>query len=82
MSTAISILIPTYNEAENIEIMLRSVFEHIPRHMPVHILVVDDDESILKLMKMLLEDFGYFVRTAETGERQGCDRFYRFYTVS
>ncbi len=37
------IVIPTYNEAENIESMIRSVFDHIPAHMDVHILVVDDN---------------------------------------
>ncbi len=37
------VVIPTYNESENIETMIRAVFEYIPAHKDVHILVVDDN---------------------------------------
>ncbi len=55
------IVIPTYNESENIAIMVRSVFEHIPRHLDVHILVVDDnspDGTAAVVEKLIQQSFG------------------------
>lgn len=37
------------------------------RGVPVRVLVVDDDESIVSLMRLALEDEGYEVRTASNG---------------
>ena len=55
------IVIPTYNESENIETMIRSVFDHIPVHMNVHILVVDDnspDGTAAVVEKLIQQSFG------------------------
>ena len=40
-----------------------------------HVLIVDDDKSILKYMRTVLEKKGYIVSTAETGKeaRRKCD---------
>jgi DNA-binding response OmpR family regulator len=35
---------------------------------PIHVLVVDDDESILDAICLLLEDFGYVVETLSNGD--------------
>jgi len=37
------IVIPTYNESENIENMIRLIFDTLPPYTQVHILVVDDN---------------------------------------
>ncbi len=44
-----------------------------------HILVVDDDEAVLKCFKSLLEMKGYRVSTAESGKeavKKACNNFY------
>jgi len=46
------------------------------------ILVIDDDESIRKILKAILEDEGYSVETAETG-RQAIDKCnVKFYNLA
>jgi len=68
------IVIPTYNEFENIETMIRSVFDHIPGHMDVHILVVDDnspDGTAAIVEKLIQQNFSQtlflMVRTGKLG---------------
>ena len=39
----VSIIIPTYNEAENIIQVLKSIGEHIPEGITTEALVVDDN---------------------------------------
>jgi dolichol-phosphate mannosyltransferase len=53
------IVIPTYNEAENIDGMIRSVFDHIPAHMNVHILVVDDNspDGTATIVESLIQQY-------------------------
>ena len=54
------IVIPTYNESENIETMIRSVFDHLPVHQEVHILVVDDnspDGTATVVEKLIQENY-------------------------
>ncbi len=55
------IVIPTYNEAENIDSMIRSVFDHIPADLDLHILVVDDnspDGTAAVVEKLIRQSFG------------------------
>ena len=39
----VSILVPTYNESQNIVGLLRSVAEHLPRNLRVETIVIDDN---------------------------------------
>ena len=39
----VSIIIPTYNESENIIQVLKSIGEHIPKDIPTEAIVVDDN---------------------------------------
>jgi len=47
-------IIPTYNESENIILVLKSVGEHIPKDIAIEAIVVDDNspdgrENLLKI---------------------------------
>ena len=39
----VSIIIPTYNESENIIQLLKSIGEHLPKNIAVEAIVVDDN---------------------------------------
>jgi len=55
------IVIPTYNESDNIECMIRLVFDYISAHKDVHILVVDDnspDGTAAVVEKLIQQSFG------------------------
>ena len=39
----VSIIIPTYNESENIVQVLKSIGEHIPKDIAIEAIVVDDN---------------------------------------
>ena len=39
----VSIIIPTYNESENIIQVLKSIGEHIPKDVTIETIVVDDN---------------------------------------
>ena len=42
-NSSLSIVIPTYNESQNIANILRSIGEHIPKFIPTQAIVVDDN---------------------------------------
>ena len=66
MQTSDSIvIIPTYNERENIENIIRAVFG-LPKVF--HILVIEDEEAINDLICMNLEVTGYQVTSFFGGE--------------
>ena len=50
------VIIPTYNEKENIERMIRTIFQ-LPKHF--HILIVDDNspDGSAKIIKKLMKEF-------------------------
>ena len=39
----VSIIIPTYNESQNIVSILKSIGEHIPKNIPTEAIVIDDN---------------------------------------
>ena len=52
----VSIIIPTYNESENIIQVLKSIGDHLPRNVWVEAIVVDDNSQMgqEKLLKTTL----------------------------
>ena len=64
MSDAL-VIIPTYNEKENIEAIIRTVFN---QKKTFHILVVDDKPANLRLLAKMLTQQGYTIRLARDGQ--------------
>jgi len=49
---------------------------------PARILVIDDDESIRKVLKMILEEEGYVVDTAKSGKEAIAKSHAKFYNLA
>lgn len=69
------VIIPTYNEKENVERMLRAVFA---LEQPFHILVVDDGspDGTAAIVKALQSDFPEQLHLLERGGKQGLGTAY------
>lgn len=57
--TQVSIIIPTYNESQNILQMLRTIGDHIPKNLLTEAIVVDDNspDGTGKIVEEYLKDF-------------------------
>ena len=69
------VLIPTYNEKENIEAIIRAVFA---LSVPFHILVIDDNspDGTANIVKTLQQEFPESLHLLERPGKQGLGRAY------
>lgn len=69
------VIIPTYNEKENVETMVRTVFA-LP--VPFHILIVDDNspDGTADIVKMLQKEFPEQLHLLSRKEKNGLGRAY------
>ncbi|GMO58845.1 MAG: hypothetical protein Ta2A_04530 [Treponemataceae bacterium] len=65
------VTIPTYNEAQNIELFIKAVFEHVPKNAEV--LVIDDNspDGTARLVERLLPDYPKRLHLLNRPEKQG-----------
>ena len=67
-NTQVSIIIPTYNESENIIRILDSIGENLPSNMPTEAIVVDDNSPdgttslVEDYIKKIKDSVSYSVR--------------------
>jgi dolichol-phosphate mannosyltransferase len=72
----ILIAVPTYNEAQNIEPFIKTVFENIPEH--AEILVIDDNspDGTAKLVEKIIPDYPARLHILNRPEKQGLAQAY------
>ena len=75
--TQVSIIIPTYNESENIIKVLESIGEHLPEDIPIEALVVDDNspDGTGKIVEDYINDIqngsGYTIEVIHRKSKSG-----------
>ena len=73
----VSIIIPTYNESENIIKVLESIGEHLPEDIPIEALVVDDNspDGTGKIVEDYINDIqngsGYTIEVIHRKSKSG-----------
>jgi dolichol-phosphate mannosyltransferase len=75
--TQVSIIIPTYNESQNILKILRTISKHIPKNISTEAIVVDDNspDGTGKIVEEYLKDFkkvaGYTINIIHRKAKDG-----------
>jgi dolichol-phosphate mannosyltransferase len=70
---AYSIIIPTYNESQNILRLIRSLEDCLPRNIPAEILVVDDNspDGTGKIVEKYIKDSATLTRVIHRQDKRG-----------
>jgi dolichol-phosphate mannosyltransferase len=65
------VTVPTYNEAENIESLIKTVFEYIPSNAVILVIVVNSPDGTAKIVEELIPNYKNRLHILKRPEKQG-----------